>query len=77
MRKVTSIIMVTALLLTACSVKRVERMQVVDGAYWITISDIGPCRVKVEDYIACQLDDYIHVLGFAYGQDYYRVKCWR
>ena len=78
MKKVILLVLLAAILLSACSVKKVEEMeQREDGTYWITISDIGARRVKADDYLLCSVGDFVEILGYVYGGGYYRVRCWR
>ena len=72
------LIMLAAVLLSACSVKKVEEMeQREDETYWVTISGIGARRVKADDYLLCSVGDFVEILGEAHGRGYYRVRCWR
>ena len=65
MKNVVLLILLAAILLSACSAKKVEEMERrEDGTCWVTISDIGTRRVKFDDYVLCSVG-------------YYRVRCWR
>ena len=78
MRKVILLVLLAAILLSACSVKKVEEMERrEDGTCWVTISDIGARRVKSDDYLLCSVGDFVEILGRAHGRGYYRVRCWQ
>ena len=78
MRKVILLVLLAAILLSACSVKKVEEMERwEDGTCWVTVSDIGARRVKADDYLLCSVGDFVEILGYVYGEDYYRVRCWQ
>ena len=78
MKKVILLVLLATILLSACSVKKVEEMeQREDGTCWVTISGIGITRVKIDDYWTCSVGDSIKILGRAHGRGYYRVRCWQ
>ena len=79
MKKVILLVMLAALLLSACSTKTVEeKLTSADGElYWIVVSDIGPLRVLWNDYDLCSVGDSVKVLGCAHGAGYWRVRCWQ
>ena len=78
MKKTTLLILLATILLSACSVKKVEEVERRDdGTCWVTISDIGARRVKADDYMLCSVGDFVEILGYAYGEGYYRVRCWQ
>ena len=78
MRKVILLVLLATILLSACSVKKVEEMgQREDGTCWVTISGVGARRVKFDDYILCSVGDFVEILGYVYGEGYYRVRCWQ
>ena len=78
MKKVILLVLLATVLLSACSVKEVEEMeQREDRTCWITISNIGARRVKADDYLLCSVGDFVEILGYAYGESYYRVRCWQ
>ena len=78
MKKVVPLVLLIAILLSACSVKKVEEVdQREDGTCWVTISDIGARRVKADDYLLCSVGDFVEILGYVYGEGYYRVRCWQ
>ena len=78
MKKVILLVLLATILLSACSVKKVEEMeQREDGTCWVTVSDIGARRVKSDDYLLCSVGDFVEILGYVYGGGYYRVRCWQ
>ncbi len=78
MKKMILLVMLAAILLSACSVKKVEEVERRDdGTCWVTVSDIGARRVKADDYMLCSVGDFVEILGYVYGGGYYRVRCWQ
>lgn len=78
MKKAILLILLATILLSACSVKKVEEMERrEDGTCWVTVSDIGTRRVEADDYMLCSVGDFVKILGYVYDGGYYRIRCWQ